>query len=70
MPGMNGFELARSARKLRPRLPIVFVSGYTREIESPPTEGPLVQKPFERATIEDAIHRAIATSGSGPGLRR
>src|SRR5262249_32820516 len=29
MPGMTGVELADAARRLRPGLPVVFVSGYT-----------------------------------------
>ncbi|MCA9493725.1 MAG: response regulator, partial [Myxococcales bacterium] len=70
MPGMNGFELAKACRKLHPRLPIVFVSGYTREIGTPPMEGPLLQKPFERADLEGAIQRAMTAIGTGPGLRR
>ena len=30
MPGMNGRELANKARQLRPKLKILFMSGYTR----------------------------------------
>jgi CheY-like chemotaxis protein len=28
MPGMNGAEVARAARKRRPGLPLIFVTGY------------------------------------------
>jgi CheY-like chemotaxis protein len=49
MPGMNGAELARAARKLHPGLPIVFVTGFA---ESDQLEGalgsdvPVLKKPF------------------------
>ncbi len=34
MPNMRGDELAERLRKLRPTLPIIFISGYEREIET------------------------------------
>jgi PAS domain S-box-containing protein len=49
MPGMNGAELAREARRLYPDLPIVFVTGFA---ESDQLEGalgpgaPVLRKPF------------------------
>ena len=49
MPGMNGAELARAARRLHPGLPIVFVTGFA---ESDQLEGALggevtlLKKPF------------------------
>jgi YesN/AraC family two-component response regulator len=30
MPGMNGRELSKRARELRPELKVLFVSGYSR----------------------------------------
>jgi CheY-like chemotaxis protein len=30
MPGMNGRELANRARQIRPKLPVLFMSGYSR----------------------------------------
>jgi DNA-binding response OmpR family regulator len=29
MPGVNGFELARQARVMRPRIQIIYLSGYS-----------------------------------------
>jgi len=34
MPQMRGDELAERVRELRPTLPIIFISGYEREIET------------------------------------
>ena len=61
MPGMNGAELARAARKLHPGLPIVFVTGFA---ESDQLEGalgsevPVLKKPFgvEELTAVIAAH--------------
>jgi PAS domain S-box-containing protein len=61
MPGMNGAELARAARKLHPGLPIVFVTGFA---ESDQLEGalggevPVLKKPFgvEELTAIIAAH--------------
>jgi two-component system cell cycle sensor histidine kinase/response regulator CckA len=50
MPGLSGRELAARLKRLRPRLRVLFISGYPRGSESPvegdPAEGPLLQKPF------------------------
>ena len=68
MPGMNGAELARAARKLRPGLPIVFVTGFA---ESDQLEGalggdvPVLKKPFGVAELAAIIAAHIpASAGS------
>jgi CheY-like chemotaxis protein len=65
MPGMNGAELAREARRLYPALPIIFVTGFA---ESDQLEGalgsdvPVLKKPFgvEELTQVIAGHLARA----------
>jgi PAS domain S-box-containing protein len=58
MPGMNGAELARAARKLHPDLPIIFVTGFA---ESDQLEGalggevPVLKKPFGVADLTAII---------------
>jgi CheY-like chemotaxis protein len=45
LPGLNGRELAETAKRLRPDLKILFMTGYTHEIAlSSGTE--LITKPF------------------------
>ena len=34
LPGMNGFEVARSIRQEDPRVPLVAMTGYAREENS------------------------------------
>ena len=67
MPGMNGPELARRVRGQRPRLPIVFISGYADpEGIAGALQGRLVRKPFStrdlRARIEEAIGEMRASA--------
>jgi hypothetical protein len=38
---------------------VVFVSGYTSELLSTELDGPLVSKPFEPATLLDAVRRSL-----------
>ena len=55
MPGISGYELARVAREFRPRLKVLYTSGYS-DIEiarQALAEGPAayLQKPFTQATL-------------------
>ena len=60
MPGMSGPELARHVRVSRPRLPIVFISGYANPegIAGEPLER-LVRKPFSASDLREQIEEAI-----------
>jgi PAS domain S-box-containing protein len=58
MPGMNGAELAREARRMHPKLPIIFVTGFA---ESDQLEGalgsdvPVLRKPFAVEELSQLI---------------
>jgi PAS domain S-box-containing protein len=61
MPDLSGDELARELRKGRPELRVVYITGYSGEMD-PATlriDGPVVQKPFTRdlllATVAEAL---------------
>jgi CheY-like chemotaxis protein len=62
MPGMNGADVAREARRLHPRLPIGFVTGYA---ESERLEGalgcevPVLRKPFTLAQLARAVEENL-----------
>jgi signal transduction histidine kinase/DNA-binding response OmpR family regulator len=66
MPGMNGAELARRARALRPTLPIVFVTGYA-ELEALRAAGEahVVQKPFRRGALATSVQQALEAGREG-----
>jgi PAS domain S-box-containing protein len=62
MPGMNGAEVAREARKLRPGIPIIFVTGYaeSEQLESALGDDiPLLRKPFTLAQLGAAVQAQI-----------
>jgi signal transduction histidine kinase/ActR/RegA family two-component response regulator len=66
MPEMSGAEVAKAARARRPKLPIVFASGYseTAAIEDiPGPAAPVLRKPFRvdelQLAIADALQRAV-----------
>ena len=71
MPGgMDGMELAKAARSLRPTLPVVFATGYAeaavlREGEVKATGG-LVTKPYRRADLATKIRQALAERKAAP----
>lgn len=54
LPGIDGKELARQARELRPQLPIMFASGYGQSIDLP--EGMhMISKPFGIDQLRDKM---------------
>jgi len=62
MPGeLDGFALAREARRRRPRLSIVYTSGYTSRAAENAVElfGPMVAKPYRPEHLRTELHRAL-----------
>ena len=70
MPGMNGGEVVRELRARRPLLPVVFVTGYSPEVEgfaaALPVPAAVLDKPVDPAEVLDAV-RAALSGGIGPG---
>ncbi|GGC73814.1 hypothetical protein GCM10011504_58850 [Siccirubricoccus deserti] len=64
MPGMNGAEVAGAARKLRPDLPIVFVSGYADTAAIERIVGPdtlMMRKPFRIDELQAVLAGTFAS---------
>ena len=67
MPGMSGGELAAHLRMVRPKLPILFMSGYASDllvhagIAEP--EGFVLQKPFARKDLLTKVRSILDKSG-------
>ena len=64
MPGgMNGVELARKVRELKPGMKIVYSSGFPSEAlaerSGTQVDGPLLYKPYQRNDFAAAIRRAM-----------
>ena len=53
--GMDGLELARQLRSLRPDLPIVFATGYDATLCGAPADAPVFQKPYRFEDIASAV---------------
>ena len=62
--GMNGPELASKALKVRPKLRILFMSGYApgsvRQMQDLPDTIELVNKPFTRNDLTEKVRKALA----------
>jgi PAS domain S-box-containing protein len=63
LPGMNGQELAAEARRRRPGLKVLFITGYDRTgtMGQKPLDADTlyIVKPYEPAVLFDALHRLM-----------
>jgi CheY-like chemotaxis protein len=72
-PGINGTEFARRARALRPSLPVLLTSGYSKHLadvrREEPGRWPLLKKPFSREELATAVSLALSgANGFGPSV--
>ena len=69
MPGGFGPDVARALRAVNPRARIIFMSGYAddaiRQRGSVEPDAQLLQKPFTREVLLQAVDRALHGEGSG-----
>jgi CheY-like chemotaxis protein len=77
MPGMNGPELAKQVRALRPQMKILYMTGYSGEFIRADMLTPgvsFIQKPFTPADLGRKIRRLLAdsreTAGDSAALRQ
>jgi len=66
MPGMNGAEVAREVRAIRPGLPILMITGYadTQAVTELAGDVPVLRKPFDGGALLTAAAAALARSGA------
>jgi CheY-like chemotaxis protein len=64
MPGMSGSELAAETRRLRPDLPIIFLSGYMFEVTI--TGAAHLSKPYTPDQLLDTMARVLTPSSNSP----
>jgi CheY-like chemotaxis protein len=64
MPGMNGAELARELRTRRPKLPILYATGYADAAAlTEATDDEIIHKPFEETELAEKIAAALPAPG-------
>jgi CheY-like chemotaxis protein len=65
MPGMSGLELWERVRLIRPKLRVLFASGYTRDVEIMQqvlTDGlGFIEKPFSLDVLSVKMSEILAT---------
>jgi CheY-like chemotaxis protein len=68
LPGADGFALSRAARLLRPGLPVIYVSGGTREADPLRAlpDALFLAKPFTLTSAVEALHSVIAPGWAAP----
>ncbi|WP_339633518.1 response regulator [uncultured Sneathiella sp.] len=63
MPGMNGIELARYARKQEPDLPVIFITGFSavamEALDAVDGVSKVLSKPFHLNSLVDAVQNAL-----------
>ena len=59
MPGMSGAALVEHMRKVRPTLPVVYMSGYVASPDDVPEGAVFVGKPFKRSELLAAVGSAL-----------
>ncbi len=68
MPGMSGIEMAASILELNPRLPVLFISGYSGAAFGMDSQGlltryTLLPKPFSPIKLIELAERLLAPAG-------
>ncbi|SDT07262.1 response regulator [Pseudomonas granadensis] len=58
LPGMDGRELAKKARKLRQALKVLFASGYAESIDVP-EDMHMIGKPFSIDQLRDKVKNIL-----------
>lgn len=69
MPKMSGTELAEHLARLRPELPVVFMSGYTDDpvvVTIGRTRGNFLAKPFTAGALLDKVRQVLSEWPGGP----
>jgi CheY-like chemotaxis protein len=54
MPGIDGFELARQAKVMRPTIKVIYLGGAAVQTDGP-VHGPVIQKPMRIADLLDEV---------------
>jgi signal transduction histidine kinase len=65
MPGMSGVELGKRIRQLKPDLPVILTSGYSRVLVDETQHGfPLLQKPYSLEGLARILADVVVETGT------
>jgi CheY-like chemotaxis protein len=59
MPGINGLEIIRHARRQRPGLRVLLITGNAGALDSAAADVPLLRKPFGPAELSRAVWQIL-----------
>jgi CheY-like chemotaxis protein len=61
MPGIDGFRLADMAKVRRPKLKVIYATGYRDEVDTNPgvRHGPILDKPYTPEQLRREVHLAL-----------
>lgn len=63
MPRLGGLELAQLAKEIRPRLPVIYITGFAAVASDADTDdsdiSQLISKPFHLNSLVEAVERAL-----------
>jgi CheY-like chemotaxis protein len=61
MPGkVDGLELARAVRQMRPGLPVLLATGYSDAVQNVRAEFPILRKPYQIGELSRALAGLLA----------
>jgi CheY-like chemotaxis protein len=61
MPGIDGFRLADMAKVSRPKLKVIYATGYLDEVDPKPgvRHGPILDKPYTPEQLRHVVRLAL-----------
>ena len=63
MPGpLNGLDLARTIRQIKPHIPILLVTGYALPVVAAASEFTVLRKPYQLADLQKAVSQVLRRS--------
>jgi two-component system, OmpR family, response regulator len=66
MPGMGGLELARAAKRMAPRVPVVVVTGYAERDDITSARGREIDAVLVKPVDPDSLAAAVAQVAKAP----
>lgn len=59
MPKMNGAELAKTAKRQKPGIPVIIMTGVPSDVPRNHEADKIIEKPFKLSVLEDIVARLL-----------